>query len=55
MFTTQSAAANRPGPLAPHVCESDPRSGPIATPAFVAAESQPSALARSSGAVLSAT
>jgi hypothetical protein len=55
MLSTQSAAANRPGASRPHWLEREPSTGPIATPAFVAAESQPSAFARSSGAVASAT
>ena len=50
-----NAAATRPGADAPPRAAKDPRTGPITTPRLVAAESHPSALARSCGAIVSAT
>src|SRR3989304_593702 len=52
--TWGGGAAGGPGPRPPTPCTQEPITGPIATPAFVAAESQPSAFARSFGLVASA-
>src|SRR5205085_12404309 len=52
----QKPAAPKPGPRCPHHCTKiDPKAGPITAPALVAAESQPSPFARSSGLLVSAT
>src|SRR6266540_3843036 len=50
-----SAAATSPGTSVPKVRATEPMAGPIITPALVAAEIYPSALARSDGAIVSAT
>ncbi len=56
MFTSTSAAAARPGPCGPHtLCVTDPSTAPMLTPRLVAADSQPRALARWPGAIVSAT
>ena len=55
MLINVRLAAARPGPAVPNAIADDPITGPIATPALVAAESQPSAFVRSSGFVASAT
>ncbi len=55
MLRTQSAAAASPGACGPTTTNRDPSTGPSATPAFVAADSQPSPFARSSGSSASAT
>src|SRR4051812_29433602 len=55
MFRRQRVAAARPGPDRPNRSEAEPIAGPIATPTLVAAESQPSALARFAGSTESAT
>ena len=54
-FSTQSPAAMSPGPWVPSRLAKVPRMGPTTTPADVAAESQPSARARSEGRTVSAT
>jgi len=54
-LTSMSAAATKPGTSVPKLRATDPMTGPIMTPALVAAEIQPSALARSAGAIVSAT
>src|SRR6058998_1173076 len=54
-LTSTRAAANTPGAASPNRCMNDPIAGPTMTPALVAADSQPSALARSAGTILSAT
>ena len=51
----QSAAAINPGSAWPKLAAEEPMSGPTMTPADVAAESHPSARARSAGATVSAT
>src|SRR5690349_20799959 len=51
----QNVAATRPGADSPKFAANDPIAGPITTPRLVAAESHPSALARSWGAIVSAT
>ena len=52
----QSTAATKPGPDEPRcLAASDPRAGPIITPALVAALIQPSASARFSGGTESLT
>ena len=48
-FTRQSAAATKPGAARPQWAANEPIAGPSITPAEVAAESQPSARARSPG------
>src|SRR5206468_5376040 len=48
-------AATRPGTVSPQRAVSDASPGPTMTPALVAADSQPSALARSCGSMVSAT
>ena len=55
MFVTHSAAATNPGAEGLMCCDHEPMTGPNATPAFVAADSQPRLFARSLGAVASAT
>src|SRR5713101_5972989 len=50
-----NAAANTPGAASPNRCVNEPIAGPIITPALVAADSQPSAFARSLGNIVSAT
>src|SRR5919206_53525 len=55
MLIAQSVAAAIPGPRDPNLSAADPSAGPIATPTFVAAESQPSAFARFCGSTESAT
>src|SRR5688500_926 len=55
MLTTVSAAAASPGASGPSFAAKEPIAGPIATPAFVAAESQPRLFARFFGSVASAT
>src|SRR5690349_16591232 len=55
MLIKHNAAAASPGPLRPQWLAIGPSAGPSATPAFVAADSQPRALARSSGPTESAT
>src|SRR5665213_491942 len=55
MFSAHSMAATSPGQCGPILCENDASAGPIATPAFVADDSQPSPRARCCGATLSAT
>src|SRR5712691_6254159 len=50
-----SAAATRPGADWPARAANEPTTGPMTTPRLVAAESQPRALARSCGAIVSAT
>ncbi|MDZ7592507.1 MAG: hypothetical protein U5L05_17900 [Rubrivivax sp.] len=55
IVTSVSSAASRPGAACPHPAAAEPITGPIATPALVAAESQPSVFARSLGSVASAT
>src|SRR3989442_3605197 len=54
-LTTHSAAATSPGTVSPTRAANDPSAGPKITPALVAADSQPSPLARSLGAIVSAT
>src|SRR5688500_20284361 len=54
-LSRQRAAAASPGPGLPITSAADPRAGPIATPRFVAADNQPSALARFAGSTASAT
>src|SRR5881628_976470 len=49
------AAATRPGAACPARAAKEPKTGPITTPRLVAADSQPKALARSWGAIVSAT
>ena len=56
--TTQSSmspAATSPGTSVPKLRATEPMTGPISTPALVAAEIQPNAFARSAGAMVSAT
>src|SRR3989304_1623460 len=48
-FTKQRPAARRPGVWGPRSHTADPTTGPIMTPVLVAAESPPSAFARSFG------
>ena len=48
-------AATSPGAWRPKLKAAEPMKGPITTPALVAADSQPSALARSLGSIVSAT
>src|ERR1041385_927994 len=56
MLSSTSAAAARPGPRGPHTrWVTDPNTAPMLTPRLVAADSQPSALARCAGAIVSAT
>jgi|SRR5688572_33040324 hypothetical protein len=55
MFTTVSAAAASPGASGPSFAAKEAIAGPMATPAFVAAESQPRLFARFFGSVASAT
>src|SRR5207253_7577789 len=50
-----SAAATRPGADWPARAANEPTTGPMTTPRLVAADSHPSALARSCGAIVSAT
>src|SRR3954471_17529183 len=47
--------ANDPGAASPNRCVNEPIDGPMITPALVAADSHPSALARSLGTIVSAT
>ena len=54
-LTRHSAAAIIPGAACPKCAANDPIAGPTMTPAEVAAESQPSARARSAGSTVSAT
>src|SRR5579884_716632 len=54
-LTTHSAAATRPGAVSPQRALNEPSAGPTITPKLVAADSQPSALARSCGSIVSAT
>src|SRR5689334_19922881 len=54
-FRTHKPAATRPGAVAPQRAAIDPSPGPTITPALVAADHQPNALARSWGAIVSAT
>src|ERR1700688_1764430 len=56
MLSSTNVAAASPGPRGPHtLCVTDPNIAPILTPRLVAADSQPSALARWAGAIVSAT
>ena len=55
MLITHSTAASRPGARWLKCVEAEPITGPMATPAFVAAESHPSARARSFGSTASVT
>src|SRR3989304_9681875 len=48
-FTKQRPAARRPGVWGPRSHTAEPTTGPLLPPVLVAAESQPSALARSFG------
>src|SRR3989449_10703216 len=50
-----SPAATRPGAESPARAANDPTTGPMTTPRLVAADSHPNALARSWGAMVSAT
>src|ERR1051325_8836388 len=52
---TQRAAATSPGAVSPPRAANEPTAGPTITPALGAAESQPRALARSWGGMVSAT
>ncbi len=54
-LTSTSAAATMPGTAVPKAYAIEPMNGPMTTPALVAAEIHPSALARSAGAIVSAT
>src|SRR5687768_18308268 len=55
-LSTHRTAAPSPGAARPHMAAStEPNAGPTITPRLVAAESQPSPFARSSGALASAT
>src|SRR2546430_2374895 len=54
-LTSTSALAKTPGAAAPNRCRNDPNAGPMTTPALVAADSQPSAFARSRGSIVSTT
>jgi len=51
----QSVAAMSPGAAIPRFVAREPMAGPIITPALVAADSQPNALARSLGSMASPT
>src|SRR5512147_1443395 len=55
MLSTHSPAAMSPGPAEPRYVATDPNAGPIITPTFVAADSQPSPFARFLGSTASAT
>src|SRR5256885_7574947 len=55
MLHRHRAAATRPGAACPARAAKEPTTGPITTPRLVAADSQPKALARSCGAIVSAT
>ena len=55
MLTRQSAAAISPGTSCPKWVANDPMTGPSMTPSALAAESQPSALARSDALMVSPT
>ena len=54
-LTKTRALANKPGAASPKRCMNDPIAGPMITPALVAADSHPKALARSRGTIESAT
>src|SRR5436309_11666668 len=54
-LTPHNPAATRPGAISPQRAANEPSAGPTMTPKLVAADSHPSALARSCGAIVSAT
>src|SRR5439155_41194 len=54
-LTPHKPAATRPGAISPQRAANEPSAGPTMTPKLVAADSHPSALARSCGAIVSAT